>query len=215
MRTLLLSCLFTGLACAHVGSPDVFFEGDAGPYRLLVTVRPPPVIPGVAEIEVRGASPDIREVHIVPLPLRGPGARFAPTPDLAQRSKDDAQFYTGSLWMMASGSWQVRVTVDGVKGKGELAVPVTDMPGAWIISNQTITPSGKVFVLPDVAACNTGTQQQCNGFLASQHLRRQITYQPASRFWAFQAYETAILAVLSLALAGFCVWWIRSRRLAR
>jgi hypothetical protein len=47
------------------------------------------------------------------------------------------------------------------------------------------------------------------------YIERQITYQPASRFWAFQAYETAILAVLSLALAGFCVWWIRSRRLAR
>ncbi len=124
MRTLLLSCLFVGLACAHVGSPDVFYEGDAGPYRLLVTVRPPAVIPGVAEIEVLGASPGIREVHIVPLPLRGPGARFAPTPDLAQRSKDDAQFYTGSLWMMASGSWQVRVTVDGAQGKGELSVPV-------------------------------------------------------------------------------------------
>ncbi len=124
MRIFLLSCLFAGLAAAHVGSPDVFFEGNAGPYRLLVTVRPPPVIPGVAEIEVRGTSPDIREVHIVPLPLRGPGARFAPTPDLAQRSKDDAQFYTGSLWMMGSGSWQVRVSVDGAQGKGELSVPV-------------------------------------------------------------------------------------------
>jgi hypothetical protein len=85
----------------------------------------------------------------------------------------------------------------------------------WIISNQTIIPSGRVFVLPDVAACNTDTQQQCNRFLATQHLRRRITYQPASRFWAFQAYETAILAVLSLDLAGFSVWWIRSRRLAR
>jgi hypothetical protein len=71
--------------------------------------------------------------------------------------------------------------------EGKLAVPVTGMPGAWIISNQTITPSGRVFVLPDVAACNTGTQQQCNRFLATQHLRRRITYQPASRFWAFQA----------------------------
>ena len=38
---------------AHVGSPDVFFEGSAGPYRLFVTVRMPQVIPGVAEIEVR------------------------------------------------------------------------------------------------------------------------------------------------------------------
>ena len=97
---------------------------------------------------------------------------------------------------------------------GELTVPVTNMPGAWIVSNQTVTPSGKVFVLPDVAACNAGTQQQCNGFLATQHLRRQITYQPASRFWAFQAYETAIFLALALVLAAFCVWWIRRGRLA-
>ncbi len=64
-------------------------------------------------------------------------------------------------------------------------------------------------MLPDVAACNTGTQQQCDGFLATKHLRRQLTYQPASRFWAFQAYETAIFMVLALALAGFCAWRIR------
>ena len=115
----------------------------------------------------------------------------------------------------ATSAVSVNLSTARVGHEGELAVPVTGMPGAWIISNQTITASGKVFVLPDVAACNTGTQQQCNGFLASQHLRRQITYQPASRFWAFQAYETAILAILSLALAGFCVWWIRSRRMAR
>ena len=37
-------------ALAHVGSPDVYYEGDAGPYHLLVTVRPPAVIPGIAEI---------------------------------------------------------------------------------------------------------------------------------------------------------------------
>ena len=43
---------------------------------------------------------------------------------------------------------------------GQLTMPVTDMPGAWIISNKTITPSGHVFVLPDVAACQTGTQQE-------------------------------------------------------
>ena len=97
---------------------------------------------------------------------------------------------------------------------GQLTMPVTDMPGAWIISNKTITPSGHVFVLPDVAACQTGTQQQCDAFLATQHLRQQIAYQPASRFWAFQAYETAIFGVLALALAGFCIWWIRYRRLA-
>jgi len=123
-RTLLLLLAFVSAALAHVGSPDVFYEGNAGPYRLLVAVRPPAVIPGVAEVEVRSASPDVREVRMVPLRLQGPGAQFAPTPDVAKRSTDDPQFYTGSLWLMGFGAWQVRVEVDGAQGKGELSVPV-------------------------------------------------------------------------------------------
>jgi hypothetical protein len=97
---------------------------------------------------------------------------------------------------------------------GELTVPVTGLPGAWIFSNQTITPAGRVFVLPNVPACAAGTQQACDAWLATQHLRRQISYQPASRYWAFQWYETAIFLALALVLAGFCVWQIRHRRLS-
>ncbi|MBV8728222.1 MAG: hypothetical protein JO336_00290, partial [Acidobacteriia bacterium] len=63
---------------AHVGSPDVFYEGEAGPYHLLVTIRPPEVIPGVAQIEIRSSSPEVRRVRIVPLRLTGPGAKLAP-----------------------------------------------------------------------------------------------------------------------------------------
>ena len=124
MRSLLLLFAVSSAAFAHVGSPDVFYEGNAGPYRLLVAIRTPVVIPGVAEVEVRSTSPDVREVRVVPLPLRGPGAKFAPAPDVAKRSPDDPQFYTGSLWMMGFGSWQVRVQADGAQGKGEMAIPV-------------------------------------------------------------------------------------------
>jgi hypothetical protein len=109
---------------AHVGSPDIFLEGNAGPYPLFVTIRPPTVIPGVAEVEIRVRSKDISQVRIVPTPMSGAGAKFAPTPDVAQPSKEDAQYFTGGLWMMTSGSWQVKVLVDGSEGKGELAVPV-------------------------------------------------------------------------------------------
>ncbi len=123
LRFLILA-LLPAVLLAHVGSPDVFYEGSAGPYRLLVTIRPPMVIPGVAEIEIRSGSDDLQGLHIVPLPLTGPGAKFAPTPDVAKRSKDDPQFYTGSLWMMTSGSWQVRIHAEGARGKGELSVPV-------------------------------------------------------------------------------------------
>lgn len=109
---------------AHVGSPDVFYEGEAGPYRLLITIRPPQVIPGVAAVEIRSTSPEVRQVRIVPLPMTGPGAKLAPVPDVAQPSREDPQFYTGSLWLMGTGSWQVRVSVDGARGPGMVSVPV-------------------------------------------------------------------------------------------
>ncbi len=109
---------------AHVGSPDVFYEGLAGPYHLFVTVRLPQVIPGVAEIEVRSESKDVSSVQVVPLRLTGQGSAVAPVPDIAEQSKADPQFFTGSLWLMESGALQVRVTADGARGKGELSVPV-------------------------------------------------------------------------------------------
>jgi hypothetical protein len=120
--TLLLSAALT--VCAHVGSPDVYFEGDAGPYHLFVTVRAPQVIPGVAEIRVRSASGDVRSMQFVSMRLSGPGSNLPPTPDLAQQSKEDPQFFTGSLWLMESGALRVRIRVDGAKGKGEVSIPV-------------------------------------------------------------------------------------------
>ncbi|HEX3757338.1 MAG TPA: hypothetical protein VHW23_01470 [Kofleriaceae bacterium] len=111
-------------ADAHIGSPDVFFEGDAGPYRLVVTVRTPDVIPGIAQIEIRSASPDVREVSVVPLRLTGPGSKLPPTPDRAAPAATDPQFFTASLWLMERGSLQVRIAVDGARGRGTLGVPV-------------------------------------------------------------------------------------------
>jgi len=113
---------------AHVGSPDVFLDAAAGPYRLLVTVRPPHAIPGVADVEVRSTTADVRDVRIVPLPLTGPGAEFAPVPDRAVRSSEDPQLFTGHLWMMTAGAWQVRITATGDRGEGSLAVPVPTLP---------------------------------------------------------------------------------------
>ena len=119
---------FQPRAGAHIGSPDVFVEGHAGPYRLLVTVRPPYAIPGVADVEVLTTSDDVREVRIVPLPLTGPGAQFAPVADRAERSPEDPRLFTGRLWLMSAGAWQVRVTIAGDRGEGMLSVPVPTLP---------------------------------------------------------------------------------------
>src|SRR6266852_5304163 len=106
MRLLSLALVFAAALPAHVGSPDVFFEGAAGPYRLLVTIRPPVIVPGVAEIEVRSSTSGVSAIRIVPLPLTGPGAKLAPTADTAHQSKEDPQFFSGSLWLMSVGAWQ-------------------------------------------------------------------------------------------------------------
>ena len=121
----LAACVFSAVrADAHVGSPDVFYEGLAGPYRLFVTVRTPPMIPGIAEIEVRALDGNVTDIRIVPLRTVGEGSEFAPPSDRMERSQADAQYFTGKLWLMQSGAWQVRMEVSGTKGTGETAVPV-------------------------------------------------------------------------------------------
>jgi hypothetical protein len=152
MRTLRLCLLVAALPlAAHVGSPDIFYEGEAGPYRLLVTVRPPQVVPGVADVEIRSASADVRQIRIVPLILGFKGPQYAPVPDVAKVSTEDPQFYTGALWLMTPGSWQVRVEVEGARGAGRLSVPVpalaTRMYGMQKAMEAVLIPLGLVLCL--------------------------------------------------------------------
>jgi hypothetical protein len=120
----LLVILAAAPLLAHVGSPDVFQEGSAGPYRVLVTIRPPLVIPGVSEVEVRTNEKDVRSVRVTPLALTGEAAKFAPSGDEAPPMPGEPGAFAGQLWMMVSGSWQVRVRVEGDRGEGEMSVPV-------------------------------------------------------------------------------------------
>jgi hypothetical protein len=85
--------------------------------------------------------------------------------------------------------------------------------GAWLLSNQTIMPNGQTFTGGMNKACTAANSfNACTRWLVSQHLRQLISYQPASRFWAFQWYETAIFLVLAAALGWLCVWLINRRR---
>ena len=108
---LLLMLLLAGTlpqAQAHVGSKDVFEQVNAGPYRLFVTIRPPLVVPGVSR-RSRFVPPDRRRAPCAsrPCPWSGEASRHPPTPDAMARSAADPAFFTGSLWLMASGSWKV------------------------------------------------------------------------------------------------------------
>jgi hypothetical protein len=85
-------------------------------------------------------------------------------------------------------------------------------PGAWILSNQTIDAAGHPFTGPATRACLNGGIQACNASVGRLHLRQLVTFQPASRYWAFQWYETAIFVALALLLAWFCYVRVSRRR---
>jgi hypothetical protein len=137
--TFLLALLAIALpAHAHVGNKDVYQQITAGPYKLFVTIRTPNVIPGVAIIEVRSVGAPLNALTITPLPLTGEASKHPPTPDPMKRSADDPSFYTGSLWLMGQGSWQVRFGITGAGGNTEASVPVPAIPTALLTMQQPL-----------------------------------------------------------------------------
>jgi hypothetical protein len=122
--SLALMCMLAAACFAHVGSPDVYFQGDAGPYHLVVTIRTPAMIPGVAQIEVHSDKPGIHQIKLTPLYVVGAGSKYPPPPDILSPTPGDPQYFAGRLWLMGSGSWQVRIEADGDAGAGTVAVPV-------------------------------------------------------------------------------------------
>ena len=101
-------------------------------------------------------------------------------------------------------------------------------PGAWVLSDVTITPSGtqpsdiimtsagpEFTVLPKACTPTPGlgiNVPACRKTLAAMHLRQSVTYQPASRFWPLQWIETGICLLLAAGLGSVCVWQVRRRR---
>jgi hypothetical protein len=106
------------------------------------------------------------------------------------------------------------------------ALSIPGQPGAWLLSSGPVNAGGRATSTTPGACAAVGTGPgggpQGNAFgpgqgpaafvacLASHGIRESITYQPAGRYWRFQATETAIYLALALALAGCCF-----RRLSR
>jgi hypothetical protein len=109
-------------ARAHVGSPDIFFEGHAGPYRVLVSIRPPDVVPGTAHVQVR-AEAGVTRVALRPLYFQT-GRDGAPRADEAMRAPGDERLFSGQVWLMEFGSSSVDLEVQGGRGSGHVVVPV-------------------------------------------------------------------------------------------
>lgn len=202
VAALLLATVLQWPARAHVGSPDVFLEAQAGPYRLFVTVRPPHAIPGVADVDVLTTSDDVREVHIVPLPLTGDGAKFAPVPDRTIRSADDPKLFTGHLWLMGAGAWQVRIIVNGDRGEGTMSVPVPTLPQSTLAMNPVLRGILFVFML----LLGAGMVGIVSAMAREAKLGAGETLDPRAKRRGRIAGAIATVVVIGVAYLGN-MWW--------
>jgi len=103
------------------------------------------------------------------------------------------------------------LTFIGISGNVNVTIP---QPGAWLASQHTINAAGQPAAAPAWVLQCPGTSpghpdQACFARLARLGYRQEVSYQPAGRFWALQADETAIYLALAAALAGLCGWLVR------
>ena len=115
------------VATGHVGSNNVFFAGEAGPWPVSVVIRPPEVIPGLAEISVRVPGGGADRVTVRPVRWDAAPEGGAPPPDEAVPVAGDPELYAAELWLMTVGAYRVQVAVEGSRGSGEVSVPVTSV----------------------------------------------------------------------------------------
>ena len=105
---------------AHVGSPDTFFAGKAGPYDVRVSVRLPGVIPGRAQVTVRlPASSSATDFRVsVRAGQWNVGLQGAPPPEPAVPVPGDPTLHAAEIWFMTASSYQMAVDVEGPSGSG-------------------------------------------------------------------------------------------------
>jgi hypothetical protein len=113
-------------AQAHVGSPDVFYDGLVGTYPARITIRMPLVVPGRAEISVRVLTNTPVEVSFLPL-YSQTAVTNAPPPDVGVPIRGETNYFSGELWLMTFGGYSIEVKIHGAAGEGAVEIPVNSV----------------------------------------------------------------------------------------
>jgi hypothetical protein len=122
----------------------------------------------------------------------------------------------------------VQVEVAFPDNPGGLELPTLPSDIGWGVSVETLDARGNrisegvgleypalVAACPELGETVPGSpiDQQATAACAKRiSLHVRAVYQPEDRFWRFQATELAVNVVLSAAMLGVSVWWLRRRR---
>jgi hypothetical protein len=113
------------------------------------------------------------------------------------------------------GAWVVSESI--VDGAGRV---VNGVPAEVFQNLSTAVRPGGGITIPGVGSCpnlapsgapggSSGIPDLVARCINQLHLTNVVTYQPASRYWPFQTYESLIFVALAAFVGAFTVWWVR------
>lgn len=99
---------------------------------------------------------------------------------------------------------------------GPMAPPVSPGPPDWILSRDLVDRAGHTLspAIQDRVYQQMGNlngQAARDTYLHAHGLQYRVHYQPADRFWTFQAIEAALFIGLAATLLGTAIWRLRQR----
>ncbi|MGV3707388.1 MAG: hypothetical protein ACO1Q7_01010 [Gemmatimonas sp.] len=184
---------------AHIGSPDAWFNGNVGPYRALIHVQAPPVVPGIAVISIR---PEEKVALITAFVNKYDAKVGAPPPDEAKSVASEPGWFRTQLWVMDPGSNSVTVAVTGDRGEGTVVIPLVAVAGRRLafdgVLSALLAIAGLVLVAGLVTIIGASVRESVltPGHEADAARRKRAR---------FAMLRGAI--VIAIALGGLGVWW--------
>ncbi len=201
---LLFLSLLPAPARAHVGSPDVFYDGKVGPWPVRITIRMPGVVPGRAEIITQVQSSEPVTVSFTPLSSQI-AVSNAPPAEIALPVRGETNLFTGELWLMTTDAYSIDVHVRGPSGEGSVQIPVNSVATA-----QLPLPSwlGEILAVLGLVLC-------CAGIAIVAAAAGESTLPPDVLLPQRRKYWTAALItaiVMVVGLVGGWKWWNSEER---
>jgi hypothetical protein len=186
---------------AHIGVQNVFLESKAGPFPIRVTIRPPQVIPGLAEIFIRVHQGEVDQITALPVRY-DTGRQGAPPPDIALPVQGSPDLYRTELWFMKSGAHSVIIHVSGQKGEGEVMVPFDAIATRTLPMSKALT-----IILAIMGILLIALASSIAGAAVRFAVLPPKTHPSPKRLWGARLIATLqLLLVLSLIYIGKN-WW--------
>lgn len=187
------------LCSAHIGSPDAWYNGPAGPYHVLVHVQAPPVVPGIAIISIQ---PQEKVETISAFVNKYDAVAGGPPPDIARPVSNNPGWYRTHLWVMDPGSNSVTVSLHGAQGVGTVVVPLVAVAARRLEFNGPLTVALGAAGLILVAGLLTVVGAAVRESVLPPGVEADDARRKRARFAMLRG-----AVVIVLVLAAFGAWW--------